>query len=80
MLDANDIRELEQTYDIRVLKARIIGRRWSNEGGGGGIPISPPHRIQVGENNGFIIYGWDQLGTEQKEHVQKELEKNYVHN
>lgn len=78
MQDKN-IKLLEQKFGIRVLKARIIGRRWSNEGGvPRDLPLGPPHRIQVRENAGYIVYGWHELDSEQTKEVAKALESEYV--
>ncbi|MFP4013764.1 MAG: hypothetical protein ACLFVQ_06745 [Chitinispirillaceae bacterium] len=75
------IQLLEQTLGIRVLKARIIGRRWSNEGGvPRDLPLGPPHRIQVTESTGYIVYGWHELDLEQTSEVIKTLESEYVDN
>ncbi|NLW30960.1 MAG: hypothetical protein GXY77_05830 [Fibrobacter sp.] len=74
------IKQIEIEYNIKIISARITGRRWtcvSNDFSN--IIPSRPGRIQIDSSKGFIIYNWDTLDDIQKEKVKMnlvELEEN----
>lgn len=74
------IKQIEIEYNIKIISARITGRRWaciSNDFSN--IMPSRPGRIQIDSGKGFIVYNWDTLDDNQKEMLKNhlsELEEN----
>lgn len=60
------IKEIECKFNIKILPAKITGRRWTCINNVSGIILSKPNRIQVKADFGFIVYNWDGLSNKQK--------------
>jgi len=61
------IKEIEYEFNIKIVPAKITGRRWTCIGNNfSDIILSKPNRIQVKADFGFIVYNWDGLSNEQK--------------
>lgn len=68
------IKQIEDEFNIKVIPARITGKRWTCIGKSfSNITPSCSNRIQVNSDKGFIVYNWDSVSNDLKDEVTKYL-------
>ena len=78
-MDHQRLRHIEKVYGIRIIPARIIGRRWSFYGDTyTDIPVSYPLRVQISETHGFVIYNGDNLSEQDLQTVKQFMKENFT--
>lgn len=79
MIDRSDKAELESTYGIRLVSARILGeRRWAAVAWSGeALPIGTQHRIRIDKMHGVIVYGWNKVVDAEQQAVELRIKKWY---
>ena len=61
------LNDLENEYGVTIIPSRITGRRWSFVGKAGfDMPPCSSVKTPCGSGRGFVVYGWEKLGEEQR--------------
>ncbi len=70
-----EISLLEKTFDVTILTARIMGRRWGFSGSLSDreVAVTSSRRIKLNKNTGAVVYGWFGLDACKQKELENKL-------
>jgi hypothetical protein len=73
-IDEEHICTLEKKYNVRIVIAKINGKRWSSDQiHTRALPVSQSVRYQLSENAGLIVYNWNMIDCTAQAALEREI-------